>query len=53
MDRAFLEELLSILESRDPVTVREHIEKLMELPPEAVQAMKQTPIGDVPRIDIG
>jgi DNA-binding FadR family transcriptional regulator len=53
MDRAFLEELLSILESRDPMMARERIENLMELPPEAIDAMKQTPIGDVPRIDIG
>lgn len=53
LDRAFLDELLSILEARDPDTARRRIEELMKLPPEAVDAMKRTPIGDVPRIDIG
>jgi len=52
MDRAFLEELLSILETRDPVQARAQVERLMELPSEAVEAMKQTPIGDVPRITL-
>ena len=53
MDREFLHEFLAILESRDPETARQRVAKLMELPPEAVDAMKRTPIGDVPRIDIG
>lgn len=52
LDRAFLDELLSILETRDPERARERVAQLMKLPPEAIAAMKQTPIGDVPRIDI-
>ena len=51
-DRAFLDELLSILEAQDPDTARRRIEELMQLPPEAVDAMKHTPIGDVPKIDL-
>ncbi len=52
MDRAFLEQLLSILETRDPEAVRVRIQELMKLPAEAIDAMKQTPIGDVARIDL-
>ena len=53
LDRAFLDELLAILETRDPESAKERVAQLMKLPPEAVDAMKRTPIGDVPRIDIG
>jgi GntR family transcriptional repressor for pyruvate dehydrogenase complex len=53
LDRAFLDELLSILEARDPESARARVAQLMKLPPEAVAAMKRTPIGDVPRIDLG
>lgn len=52
LDRAFLDALLSILEARDPNTARRQIEDLMKLPPEAADAMKRTPIGDVPRIHL-
>jgi len=52
MDRAVIDELLSILESRDPVRARERAEQLMKLPHEAVAAMKATPIGEVPRIEL-
>ena len=53
LDQAFLDELLSILETRDPEGARERVAQLMKLPPEAIAAMKRTPIGDVPRIDMG
>jgi len=52
MDRAFLNELLAILETRDPQNARQRIEALMQLPPEAIEVMKKTPIGDIPRIDV-
>ena len=52
MDRAFLDELISILETRDPTRAKERVERLMGLPPQAVDAMKRTPIGDIPRIDL-
>lgn len=52
MDRAFIEQLLSILETRDPDRVRARIEDLMKLPAEAIEAMKRTPIGDVAKIDL-
>ncbi len=52
MDRAFVNELLAILETHDPQSARQRIDALMQLPPEAVEAMKQTPIGDITRIDI-
>jgi GntR family transcriptional regulator, transcriptional repressor for pyruvate dehydrogenase complex len=53
LDRKFLSEFLSILESHDPTTARRKTEALMQLPQEAVDALKHTPIGDVPRIDLG
>ena len=53
LDRAFLDELLAILETRDPESAKERVAQLMKLPPEAVDAMKRTPSGDVPRSDIG
>jgi len=51
MDRVFLDTLLSILETRDPELAKERVAQLMKLPPQVIEAMKHTPIGDVPRID--
>jgi len=52
MDRRFLNELLDILDSRDPETIPQRAQDLMRLPKPAIDAMKATPIGEVPRIDI-
>ncbi len=52
MDRAFLGELLTILETRDPDAARKRVQKLMKLPREAVAAMKATPIGEIAKIDV-
>jgi len=52
MDRRFLKALLDILDSRDPKTIPQRVSRLMKLPRPAIDAMRATPIGDVPRIDV-
>jgi len=52
MDRRYLDELLSILESGDPGAASERVARLMRLPAEAVEAMRSTPIGEITRIDV-
>jgi len=51
MDKAFLTKFLAILETRDSKKAREQTEQLMRLPAAAIEAMKATPIGQVPKID--
>jgi GntR family transcriptional repressor for pyruvate dehydrogenase complex len=52
MDRNFLTKILDILDSRDHAAIPERMRRLMRLPQQAIEAMKATPIGDVPRIDV-
>jgi GntR family transcriptional regulator, transcriptional repressor for pyruvate dehydrogenase complex len=42
--------LVDAIATRDPDTAREQVRLLMSLPPVAIQAMKQTPIGEQPQI---
>ena len=42
--------LVDAIASRDPDMAREQVRLLMSLPPVAVEAMKQTPIGEQPQI---
>ena len=42
--------LVDAIASRDPDMAREQVRLLMSLPPEAIEAMKQTPIGEQPQI---
>jgi GntR family transcriptional repressor for pyruvate dehydrogenase complex len=42
--------VLEAIETRDPLQARQMIRRLMELPQEAVEIMKQTPIGGIPHI---
>ena len=44
--------LLDAIASRDPAQARAKAQMLMALPPEAVQAMKETPVGEQPQIPI-
>jgi len=50
VDRKFFDVLIACLRSRDPGKPFAALRELIELPPEAVQAMKQTPIGEMPYI---
>jgi len=42
--------LVDAIATRDPGTAREQVRLLMDLPPVAIEAMKQTPIGEQPQI---
>ena len=42
--------LVDAISSRDPDTARNQVRLLMSLPPVAIEAMKQTPIGERPQI---
>ncbi len=44
--------VLAALKSRDPGQARATVAALMQLPPEAVTAMQQTPVGEIPQISI-
>ena len=51
LDKSFLTKFLAILETRDSKKVKARTEELMQLPEAAIEAMKATPIGQVPEID--
>jgi len=52
LDRVFLREVLSCLRSGDPNRAYSKLAPFASLPPEAVAAMRKTPIGESPRIVI-
>lgn len=49
-EAGFLDTLVDTISSRDPVLVRSTVQNLMQLPPEAIDSMRSTPIGETPRI---
>jgi GntR family transcriptional repressor for pyruvate dehydrogenase complex len=51
-DSAYTRQLVDAIESRDPVHARTTVARLMELPPEAIEAMRQTPVGEISTIPI-
>jgi DNA-binding FadR family transcriptional regulator len=48
----YLSGLVDAIASRDPISARNRIKQLMALPPEAIEAMKQTPVGEQPQIPL-
>ncbi len=48
----YLNLVLDAIASRDSDQAREIVKRLVQLPPQAVQAMRQTPVGEVPVIPI-
>jgi GntR family transcriptional regulator, transcriptional repressor for pyruvate dehydrogenase complex len=48
----FVETLISAVASRDPLLAQKTVAQLMVLPPEAEQAMRNTPVGEIPHIPI-
>lgn len=46
----FFQTLVTAVASRDPVQARAQMRARMSLPPEAEAAMRQTPVGEIPRI---
>jgi len=51
-DRRFFETMIECLRSRDPARAGSALTQLFSLPDEAVSTLKQTPVGEVPRIVI-
>ncbi len=52
LDRVFLKTVLACLKSKDPRQAYARLAPFTFLPPEAMTAMKETPIGESPRIII-
>ena len=50
LETHYLHNLVDAIASRDPKVARERMELGMRLPDVAIEAMKKTPIGEVPRI---
>ena len=50
LEAAYLHNLVDAIASRDPVAATEQVKRGMRLPKAAIDAMKQTPIGEIPRI---
>ena len=51
-ETTYVENLVTAVTSMSPEQAHKHVQKLMVLPPEAEEAMRQTPIGQVPLIDL-
>jgi len=49
-EASYMQAILDSLSSRDPDVARTEMRKVLALPPEAIAAMRQTPIGQEPRI---
>jgi GntR family transcriptional repressor for pyruvate dehydrogenase complex len=52
MEAAYVRAFVDVIASRDPELARESVRQLMQLPPEAIKAMKRTPIGEMPIIPV-
>ena len=52
LEAAYMHQLIDTIASRDPAHVRTTIAAMMALPAEAITAMRQTPIGEVPVIPL-
>jgi DNA-binding FadR family transcriptional regulator len=49
---SYMRQLISAIVSRDPALARQSAARLMELPPEAIKAMRQTRVGEIVEIPI-
>jgi DNA-binding FadR family transcriptional regulator len=47
-----IQHLIEAIASRDPDRAQADIAQLMKLPPEAIQAMKETPVGQIVQIPL-
>ena len=52
VETAYTQQLIDAIASRDPAQARAAVASLVELPPEAIQAMRQTPVGEISVIPI-
>lgn len=52
-EAGFVNRVINALAGRDAAQARAIVAELMVLPPEAIDAMRRTPVGDIPRIPPG
>jgi DNA-binding FadR family transcriptional regulator len=52
VEAGYIRRVIEAIAGRNPATARQIISRLMELPPEAVEAMQQTPVGEITAIPI-
>ena len=52
VETAYTQQLVDAIASRDPAQARTAVARLAKLPPEAIQAMRQTPVGEISVIPI-
>lgn len=52
LEARYMRAAFAALAGRDPVAARRQIAELLTLPPEAIAAMQQTPVGQEPRIPV-
>ena len=52
VEMSYMRQLIAAIVSRDPAHARQSVARLMELPPEAIKAMRQTQVGEIVEIPI-
>lgn len=52
LEATYFDTVISAIDSRDPDQARATVTELMGLPSEAVEAMRQTPVGEIPQIPL-
>lgn len=52
-EASYFNQLMEVIAAGDPAQARATTTRLMRLPPEAIEAMRQTPIGEIPIIPVG
>jgi len=52
MEETFIHTAMEAISSRDPNQARQTMKRLMRLPAEAEEAMRKTPVGEIPEIHI-
>ncbi len=52
LESSYVRRLVTAIAERDPAQARTAVTHLMELPPEAIEAMRQTPVGEISVIPI-
>jgi len=51
-EMSYMRQLIAAIVSRDPAHARQSVARLMELPPEAIKAMRRTQVGEIVEIPI-
>lgn len=52
IETEFMHQLIDALAAQDPAQARAVTTRLLQLPPEAIESMRQTPVGEIPLIPI-